>query len=92
MANITRKLGEYKATAFKVVQPEGGEPDIEPYAEVTYLATTSDPRHAYPEFKAQGYDVPKTTYVKVEHICTHKYTATLDAFLSVATDEIVEEN
>ena len=92
MANITRKLGEYKATAFKVVQQERGDPDLEPYAEVTYLATTSDPRHAYPEFRAQGYDVPKTAYVKVEHICTHKYTATLDAFLSVATDEIVEEN
>ena len=90
MANITRKLGEYKATAFRVVHPEGGDPDFEPYAEVTYIATTSDPRHAHPEFRAQGYDVPKTAYVKVEHICTHKYTATLDAFLSVATDEIVE--
>lgn len=90
MANITRKLGEYRATAFKVVQQEGGEPELEPCAEVTYLASTSDTRHAYPEFKAQGYDVPKTMYVKVEHICTHKYTATLDAFLSVATDEIVE--
>ena len=90
MANITRKLGEYKATAFKVVQQEEGEPELAPYAEVTYLATTAHPRHAYPEFRAQGYDVPKTMYVKVEHICTHKYTATLDAFLSVATDEIVE--
>lgn len=90
MATITRKLGEYKATAFKVVQEGGGEPELAPYAEVNYLATTADPRHAYPEFRAQGYDVPKTTYVNVEHICTHKYTATLDAFLSVATDEIVE--
>ena len=90
MANITRKLGEYKATAFKVVQLEGGGHEPEPFAEVTYLATTSNPRHAYSEFRAQGYDVPKTAYVKVEHICTHKYTATLDAFLSVATDEIVE--
>ena len=90
MANITRKLGEYKATAFKVVQQEGGDSDLAPYAEVTYLATTSDPRHAYPEFRAQGYDVPKTAYVKVEHICSHKYTATLDAFLSIATDEIIE--
>ena len=92
MANITRKLGEYKAVAFRVVQQEGGAPELDPYAEVTYLATTSDPRHAYPEFRAQGYDVSKTTYVEVEHLCTHKYTATLDAFLSVATDEIVEEN
>lgn len=91
MANITRKLGEYKATAFRVVQPlEGGDHELDPYAEVTYLATTSDPRHARPEFRAQGYDVPKTAYVEVEHLCTHKYTATLDAFLSVATDEIVD--
>lgn len=91
MASITRKLGEYLATLYEVGRGDEGKLTTYPVATVNYIATTADERHARAEFRAQGYDVPHKAYITVDHVRTHKYTATLEAFLSVATDSIVEE-
>ena len=90
MSNITRKLGEYRATTYAVDIGEDGDPILKSVAEVTYLATTPDVRHAYPEFAAQGFDVGKHQYVTVELLHMHRFTATLEAFLSVAVDDIID--
>ena len=90
MANITRTFREYHATSFKVVT-EGGEFKLEPEFECDYLAQTADERTARRELKAAGYPVKPSAIIKVEPGTLHKYTCTIDAFLSVATDSIVEE-
>lgn len=90
MANITRTFREYHATAYKVAS-EGGEFKLEPAYECDYLAQTADERTARHELRNAGYPVRSGTIVKVEPGKLHKYTCTIDAFLSVATDTIVEE-
>ena len=90
MANITRTFREYHATSYKVAS-EGGEFKLEPEYECDYLAQTADERTARRELRNAGYPVRSGTIVKVEPGKLHKYTCTIDAFLSVATDTIVEE-
>lgn len=88
---ITRKLREYHAVSYLVDKKEGGNPVLVPECEIDYLATTADERTARREFKAAGYPVKSSTPVEVTPGALHLYTATIDAFLSVATDSIVEE-
>lgn len=92
MANtITRKLREYHAVSYRISKEEGGNPVLVPEYEIDYLATTADERIARREFKAAGYPVKSSTPVEVTPVVLHMYTASIDAFLSVATDSIVEE-
>lgn len=92
MANtITRKLREYHAVSYRIDKKEGGDPELVPEYEIDYLATTADERTARREFKAAGYPVKNGTPIDITPGVLHMYTATIDAFLSVATDSIVEE-
>lgn len=92
MANtITRKLREYHAVSYRIDKEEGGDPELVPEYEIDYLATTADERTARREFKAAGYRVKNGTPIDITPGVLHMYTATIDAFLSVATDRIIEE-
>ena len=92
MANtITRKLREYHAVSHRTDKEEGGDPELVPEYEIDYLATTADERTARREFKAAGYPVKNGTPIDITPGVLHMYTATIDAFLSVATDRIIEE-
>lgn len=92
MANtITRKLREYHAVSYRIDKEEGGNPELVPEYEIDYLATTADERTARREFKAAGYPVKNGTPIDITPGVLHMYTATIDAFLSVATDRIIEE-
>ena len=92
MANsITRKLREYHAVSYRVDKNEGGDPALVPEYEIDYLANSADERTARREFKAAGYPVKNGTPIDITPGALHMYTATIDAFLSVATDSIVEE-
>lgn len=92
MANtITRKLREYHAVSYRIDKAEGGDPELVPEYEIDYLATTADERTARREFKAAGYPVKNGTPIDITPGVLHMYTATIDAFLSVATDRIIEE-
>lgn len=92
MANtITRKLREYHAVSYRIDKEEGGDPELVPEHEIDYLATTADERTARREFKAAGYPVKNGTPIDITSGVLHMYTATIDAFLSVATDRIIEE-
>jgi hypothetical protein len=92
MANtITRKLREYHAVSYRIDKEEGGDPELVPEYEIDYLATTADERTARREFKAAGYPVKNGTPIDITPGVLHMYTATIDAFLSVATDRIIEE-
>ena len=92
MANtITRKLREYHAVSYRIDKEEGGDPELVPKYEIDYLATTADERTARREFKAAGYPVKNGTPIDITPGVLHMYTATIDAFLSVATDRIIEE-
>lgn len=88
---ITRKLREYHAVSYRIDKEEGGNPTLVPEYEIEYLATTADERTARREFKAAGFPVKNGTPIDVTPGKLHLYTATIDAFLSVATDSIVEE-
>lgn len=90
-STITRKLREYHAVSYRIGKEEGGNPVLVPEYEIDYLATTADERTARREFKAAGYQVKTGTPIEVTPGVLHLYTATIDAFLSVATDSIVEE-
>ena len=90
MSNITRTFREDHATSFKVAT-EGGDFKLVPEYEVDYLAQTADERTARREMKDAGYPIKSNAIIKVEPGKLHKYTCTIDAFLSVATDTIVEE-
>lgn len=91
MANtITRKLREYHAVSYRIDKEEGGDPELVPEYEIDYLATTADERTARREFKAAGYPVKNGTPIDITPGVLHIYTATIDAFLSVATDRIIE--
>lgn len=90
MANITRKFTEYKATMY-YIENEGGEPKLVAGDSVKYLATTPDERTARREIKNAGYDIKPSTVITVEAGPVHKYTCTIDAFLDIATDEIVAD-
>ena len=92
MANtITRKLREYHAVSYRIDKGEGGDPELVTEYEIDYLATTADERTARREFKAAGYPVKNGTPIDITPGVLHMYTATIDAFLSVATDRIIEE-
>lgn len=92
MANtITRKLREYHAVSYRIDKKEGRDPELVPEYEIDYLATTADERTARREFKAAGYPVKNGTPIDITPGVLHMYTATIDAFLSVATDRIIEE-
>lgn len=92
MANvITRKLREYHAVSYRIDKEEGGNPALVPEYEIDYLATTADERTARREFKDAGYPVKNWTPIDITPGVLHMYTATIDAFLSVATESIVEE-
>lgn len=92
MANtITRKLRKYHAVSYRIDKEEGGDPELVPEYEIDYLATTADERTARREFKAAGYPVKNGTPIDITPGVLHMYTATIDAFLSVATDRIIEE-
>lgn len=92
MANtITRKLREYHAVSYRIDKEEGGNPELVPEYEIDYLATTADECTARREFKAAGYPVKNGTPIDITPGVLHMYTATIDAFLSVATDRIIEE-
>lgn len=92
MANtITRKLREYHAVSYRIDKEEGGDPELVREYEIDYLATTADERTARREFKAAGYPVKNGTPIDITPGVLHMYTATIDAFLSVATDRIIEE-
>lgn len=92
MANtITRKLREYHAVSYRIDKEEGGDPELVPEYEIDYLATTADERTARREFKAAGYPVKNGTPIDITPGVLHMYTATIDAFLSVATDRVIEE-
>lgn len=88
---ITRKLREYHAVSYRIDKEEGGDPELVPEYEIDYLATTADERTARREFKAAGYPVKNGTPIDITPGVLHMYTATIDAFLSVATDRIIEE-
>lgn len=88
---ITRKLREYHAVSYRIDKEEGGNPELVPEYEIDYLATTADERTARREFKAAGYPVKNGTPIDITPGVLHMYTATIDAFLSVATDRIIEE-
>lgn len=87
---ITRKLREYHAVSYRIDKEEGGNPELVPEYEIDYLATTADERTARREFKAAGYPVKNGTPIDITPGVLHMYTATIDAFLSVATDRIEE--
>lgn len=92
MANtITRKLREYHAVSYRIGKEEGVNPSLVPEYEIDYLATTADERTARREFKAAGYPVKNGTPIDITPGVLHMYTATIGAFLSVATDRIIEE-
>lgn len=88
---ITRKLREYHAVSYRIDKEEGGDPELVPEYEIDYLATTADERTARREFKAAGYPVKNGTPIDITPGVLHMYTATIDAFLSVATDRVIEE-
>lgn len=88
---ITRKLREYHAVSYRIGKEEGGDPELVTEYEIDYLATTADERTARREFKAAGYPVKNGTPIDITPGVLHMYTATIDAFLSVATDRIIEE-
>lgn len=90
-STITRKLREYHAVSYRIDKEEGGDPELVPEYEIDYLATTADERTARREFKAAGYPVKNGTPIDITPGVLHMYTATIDAFLSVATDRIIEE-
>lgn len=89
-STITRKLREYHAVSYRIDKEEGGDPELVPEYEIDYLATTADERTARREFKAAGYPVKNGTPIDITPGVLHMYTATIDAFLSVATDRIEE--